>query len=188
MQGPECWTSSASFLGSSSANRPCPASSRCPAAQGAVRGRHLPPACPVGAAPRRPWGGGAGVSGGGGRTRPRAAPSRGGESGRPRGAARPGGEARDQRSVSRPPAAAAATAATAAPAAAAPAAAGTGSRRRRYHRGQGGGAWAGPPGGAGTRPCGKGPPTNSPEGSNRDTRPQVQEIGTLMKRISLWYK
>lgn len=150
-------------------HRPCPASSRCRAAQGAVRGRHLPPACPVGAAPRRPWGGGTGVSGGGGRTRPRAAPWREGESGRPRGAARPGGEARDQRSVSRPPAAAAATAAAAAaaPATAAPAAAGTGSRRRRYHRGQGGGAWAGPPGRAGTRPGGKGPPHQLPGGQQQ---------------------
>lgn len=41
-------------------HRPCPAFSRCWAAQGAVRGRHLPPACPVGAAPRRPWSGGPG--------------------------------------------------------------------------------------------------------------------------------
>lgn len=58
MQGPEYLTSFASFLGSSFADRPFPASSRCWAAQGAVRGRHLPPACPVGAAPRRPWSGG----------------------------------------------------------------------------------------------------------------------------------
>lgn len=64
MQGPECLTFFVSFLGSSFADRPCPASSRCWAAQGAVRGRHLPPACPVGAAPRRPWSGGPGVSGG----------------------------------------------------------------------------------------------------------------------------
>lgn len=41
-------------------HRPCPASSRCWAAQAAVRGRHLPPACPVGAAPRQPWSGGPG--------------------------------------------------------------------------------------------------------------------------------
>lgn len=47
-------------------HRPCPASSRCWAAQGAVRGRHLPPACPVGAAPRRPWSGGLGSAAEGG--------------------------------------------------------------------------------------------------------------------------
>lgn len=62
MQGPEYLTSFASFLGSSFADRPCPASSRCWAAQGAVRGRHLPPACPVGAAPRRPWSEGPGLA------------------------------------------------------------------------------------------------------------------------------
>lgn len=58
MQDPECWTFFVSFQGSSFADRPCPASSRCWAARGAVRGRCLPPACPVGAAPRRPWIGG----------------------------------------------------------------------------------------------------------------------------------
>lgn len=58
MQDPEYWTFFASFQGSSFADRPCPASSRCWAARGVVRGRCLPPACPVGAAPRRPWIGG----------------------------------------------------------------------------------------------------------------------------------
>ena len=66
MQGPEYLPSFASFLGSLFASWPCPASSRRWMAQGAVRGRHLPPACPVGAAPRRPWSGG--------RTRPGVAP------------------------------------------------------------------------------------------------------------------
>lgn len=62
---------------------PCPASSRCWAAQGAVRGRHLPPACPVGAAPRRPWSGGPGsaAAGDGGSLRPYHRPER--ESGAP---------------------------------------------------------------------------------------------------------
>lgn len=58
MPDPEYWTFFASFQGSSFADRPCPASSRCWAARGVVRGRCLPPACPVGAAPRRPWIGG----------------------------------------------------------------------------------------------------------------------------------
>lgn len=83
MQGPEYLTSFASFLGSSFADLPCPASSRCWAAQGAVRGRHLPPACPVGAAPRRPWSGGPGsaAAGDGGSLRPYHRPER--ESGAP---------------------------------------------------------------------------------------------------------
>lgn len=85
-------------------HRPCPASSRCWAARGAVRGRHLPPACPVGAAPGRPWSGGLGSAAAGDGRALRLHHRREGESGAaqgpalqpPRGAARGGAEPQRQ--------------------------------------------------------------------------------------------